>query len=153
MTTFCSSCGSTVAQGASFCNRCGARTSAVASNEPARPSEPNPESLVWALVATVLGGLALMMGFLAILKKELEFTNDLILLFAFVWVTLIVAASGAIFWVLVRGRRAAAPPREPAQLAAPGPAALAPPPASVTDATTRQLEPAAPKSYDTPRSI
>ena len=150
---YCASCGTAVADGARFCSRCGTKASAVAERRAAAPNDPNPESLVWALVSTVLGGLALLTGFLVVLKKELEFTNDLVILFALVWLALILAASGGIFWVLLRGRRVAAsrpldelaPPPEPRGLQAP--------PVSVTEATTRSLEPAAPRSYDTPRRL
>jgi hypothetical protein len=152
MAIYCSSCGSGVAEGASFCSRCGTKASAVERARPARSSEPNPESLVWALVVTLLGGLGILMGFLVVLKQELGFTNELIMLFALICLGLISLASGSIFWVLVRGRRGVEAVREPARLDAPRQPLLHPPAVSVTEATTRSLEPAV-RPLDTPRSL
>ena len=76
---FCSSCGATVSSGLSFCNRCG---SELGSKK--RSGSDIPESLIWAIVAVSVGGLALIIGLMAVMKNELHFDNQLIL-----WISLL----------------------------------------------------------------
>ena len=53
---YCSSCGVSVAPGLSYCNYCGAKLNGEKGDNAAKTSEVKPESLVWAMVAVLVFG-------------------------------------------------------------------------------------------------
>ena len=71
---YCSSCGAAVTEGLSYCSRCGAEISARKSTVPLKPAAV-PESLVWAIVAVSVGGLAVLIGLIHLLHKH-SFTKN-----------------------------------------------------------------------------
>lgn len=145
---YCSSCGTAVTEGLSYCNRCGAEVSARRSTVPLKPAAV-PESLVWAIVAVSVGGLALLIGLMAVMKTELRFSDGLIVLFSLLSFLLLLGAEGVFIWLMVRTKNAArealnlTQPRELAtkELGAAHGRTLPEPELSVTEHTTRTLEP------------
>lgn len=100
---FCSSCGSAVTPGLSFCNRCG---SELKKQSRASGAEV-PESLIWAIVAVSVGGLALIIGLMAVMKNELHFDNQLILLISLLSFLPLLAAEFVFIWMLLKSSRRA----------------------------------------------
>jgi hypothetical protein len=157
---YCSACGSVVPGGSSYCNRCGAKLNSVKKDRKDKRPALSPDGLVWALVSVLLGGIGLTMGFATFLKKELGFTQDLILLFTVVIFALVVAVSGTFLWLLVRGQRDE-PEELPEDLGGRSTAAIGrspvlelnAPPASIVEGTTRTLEPAAREPLDEKQSL
>ena len=96
---YCSSCGSALATGLSYCNRCGAELSAKKSGSGIGPQLP--ESLVWAIVGVSVGGLALIIGLMAVMKHELQFDPQLIVLFSLLSFLLLLLAEIVFTWLLV----------------------------------------------------
>lgn len=152
---YCSSCGSAVTQGLSYCNRCGAELNAQpASKESGSTRGPQlPESLVWAIVAVSVGGLALIIGLMAVMKNELHFTNGLILLLSLISFGLLAAAESVFIWLLFNSARRTKLREQDAgkitelsgsatkDLAEPRELFLTEAALSVTESTTRTLEP------------
>lgn len=153
---YCSSCGSAVTPGLSYCNRCGAELAAKLSSKksPAFLGSQVSESLVWAIVAVSVGGLALIIGLMAVMKHELQFDNQLILLMSLLGFLSLLAAETVFIWLLLsharRGKQPEQDTREMSQLsssatkelAEPREAFLNEPALSVTEQTTRTLAPA-----------
>lgn len=141
----CSSCGSRVSPGLRFCNACGARLHGADNETLAHGPGFSTESLVWAMVVALLGGLGVTTGLLAVLKNELGFSTELIVMFALVCMALVVATSGSILLVLLRGRANANRSFERDRVAGlagePFQPALEAPPLSVVEHTTRNLDP------------
>ncbi len=144
---YCSSCGAALTEGLSYCNRCGAEVSGKRSTVPLKPAAI-PESMVWAIVAVSVGGLALLIGLMAVMKTELKFSDGLIVLFSLLSFLLLLGAEGVFIWLLVRSKNAdrealkLTPPRELAtkELGVAHGRALLEPKLSVTEHTTRTLE-------------
>ncbi|MGH9970503.1 MAG: hypothetical protein ACREBG_22305 [Pyrinomonadaceae bacterium] len=139
---YCSGCGSQVAPGLSFCNRCGT------SLKERSDSKTGPiGALVTAMVLVAVCGMGMMLGGPIALKREGQFEGDLIALFMFL--TFFVAALTEIFLYRQLGRLTAStkeilalptPSAMPAEFRAPQPRELAEPLPSVTENTTRTLE-------------
>jgi len=149
---YCSSCAAAVTPGLSYCNRCGAeliRKKSAASSKGAQLIE----SLVWAIVGVSVGGLALLIGLMAVMKHELQFENHIILLVLLFSFVLLLAAETVLIWVLLRSKGwisereketiAITQLKKAAtkELNEPQERVLTEPAASVTDQTTRTLEP------------
>jgi len=75
---FCSACGSALPANLTYCNRCGAKLGGVKADDIAKPVEFYPESLVWAVVAVFLGGLALTIGLMSVMKEVVHFDLGMI---------------------------------------------------------------------------
>ena len=148
---YCSSCGSAVSPGLKYCNRCGAQLSSKKSA--ASKGSDLIESLVWAIVGVALGGLGLLIGLMAVMKHELQFENKMILLVVLLSFVLLLAAETVLIWLLLKSKgwtskgdnetteitqlkKAATK-----ELDEPHERLLAEPSVSVTDQTTRTLEP------------
>lgn len=152
---YCSSCGSAVTPGLSYCNRCGAglSTKLAAKKSGGAKGSQLPESLVWAIVAVSVGGLALLIGLMAVMKNELHFANGLILLFSLLTFVLLLGAESVFIWLLLSSQRRAQGRENGAaditqlkgtatrELSEPQERLLAEPGVSVTEHTTRTLEP------------
>ena len=146
---YCSGCGSPIAPGLSFCNRCGTSLKE-------RSSSGNSKSslaivgLVGAMVLVALSAMGLLLGGPIALKREGMFGEDVIGMFMFL--TVFIAACTEIFLYRQLSRMTAQPKvhalpaAAPAQHYAPPPQALAEPRTlaeplpSVTENTTRTLE-------------
>ena len=144
---YCSSCGAAVKPGSIYCKGCGAEMNAT-DRDLTKLSPTFPESLVWGLVVVAVGGLAMMIGLMAVLKDVLGFDNELILLISLLGFLLLIGAEGVLIWMVLRFRRGAKERSAPAQPKGvvtnelgDAPARTLPEPqASVTEHTTRALE-------------
>ena len=102
---YCSSCGSAVTPGLSYCNRCGAELTAKKSGSQNTPQLP--EYLVWSIVAVSVGGLGVLIGLMAVMKNELHLANGLIVLFSLLSFLLLLAAESIFIWLLLSSQRRA----------------------------------------------
>lgn len=140
---YCSACGSPIAPGLSFCNRCG--TSLKGRSDSGHPGAI--AAIVTAMVVVAVAGMGLLLGGPIALKREGGFNEDLIVLFMFL--TFFICALSEIFLYRQLGRitnsrrePTAHPfsPVLPVEFRSPQPLSLAEPAASVTENTTRTLE-------------
>src|SRR6202008_5171396 len=78
---FCSSCGTTITPGLSYCNRCGASLK----EQPPATTVRTGAILAFLLAVTVigLGGLGIMLGGALTLKREAGLTEDVVGMFMF----------------------------------------------------------------------
>jgi hypothetical protein len=142
---YCSSCGGSVADGLSYCNRCGAKLSGAKSEGQQSPTLP--ESLIWAIVAVFVVGLGTTIGLMAVMKNELGFGQGLILTFSALSFLLMFAIEGVLISLLMRNKNGAREEREAARLEVMPPKelntarALVEPAPTVTENTTRTFEP------------
>ena len=144
---YCSSCGARVNPGLNYCKNCGAELSAkdrIANNA----SPTMSESVIWAIVSVSLGGLALLIGLMAVMKNVLNFDTELIIAFTGLSFLIIIVAICVIIWESVRTRRSAKQPVEKTEskretatdLQAARERLLPEPVFTVTEHTTRDLE-------------
>jgi predicted amidophosphoribosyltransferase len=146
---YCSSCGSVVAQGLSYCNHCGAKLSRAKSESVAKSSELFPDSLVWATVSVFIIGLGCIIGLVAVMKDLLNFNNGIILTIMLLSFLLMFMVEGVFIWLLLSRRRGAQEvgdaerSRETVtkELGASQARALAEPASSITEHATRKFEP------------
>jgi len=145
---FCSSCGVSVAQGLSYCNQCGAKLKGEKGDNSIKSSEVRPESLVWGMVAVLVFGFVAIV-FLMMAMNMVGFNIGMILAFTFLSFLLMLLVEGVFIKMLLRGKRGAEETRETApanehatkELYGAEGRGLPEPRASVTDQTTRTLEP------------
>ena len=140
---YCSACGTAVAPGISFCNRCG-----MSLKE--RSESKGPGTIAAFLTAITLigvGGLGIMLGGALTLTKEAQLKEDLVGFFMF-FVFLITLIT-EILLVRQLSRFTSAPTKvievpmqvaPPVEFRVPQPRTLAEPLQSVTENTTRTLE-------------
>jgi predicted amidophosphoribosyltransferase len=102
---YCSSCGSAATPGLSYCNRCGAELNAKKS--PSTKESGLTESLVWAIVAVSVGGLGVLIGLMAVMKNELHLSNGMIFIFSLLTFALLLAAESVLIWFLLNSARQA----------------------------------------------
>ena len=144
----CQSCGAQFTSGLSFCPRCG-----VSLNVPASWNAPNsppisPDSLVWAVVVATVVVLGLILGGLIALKQN-GVGDDLAAAFMVLSVVTLLGVDAMFFRLLFslkRGARtveSAAPAKElaPRALGAAQGNLLNEPPPSITEQTTRSIDP------------
>jgi predicted amidophosphoribosyltransferase len=154
---YCSSCGSAVTPGLSYCNRCGAKL--VSKKSAASKDSQLIESLVWAIVGVSVGGLALLIGMMAVMKHELQFENQMILLVLLLSFVPLLAAEIIFIWLLLRSKSGSGAREQetadiaqlkkaPKELYEPQEVLLTEPAVSVTEETTRALEPVYRKRKD-----
>jgi hypothetical protein len=144
---YCSSCGTAAIAGLSYCNRCGAE---LAAKEPGanKLSELSPGLVVCAIVAVTFVGLGAIIALLALLKQSPEFAG-VIMGFSALSFLLVLAAEIVFIWLLLRPKTGKQEADDLTQLK--GPAlkelgmahgrVLPEPASSVTEHTTRTLEP------------
>lgn len=147
---YCSSCGGSVIRGLSYCNHCGAKIAGGKADE-RRQSETFLESLIWAMVSVFIVGTGCLIGLMAVMKEVLGFPNGLIMIVVFLSFLLMFVIEGVFIWQLISRRKnnKEADDTEPLlkeQAAkelytAPARVLTDQPIPSVTDHTTRTLEP------------
>ena len=145
---YCSTCGGAVSPGLGYCNHCGARLNGPGTEGAHKQTELFPESLIWAIVAVFVVGLGGTIGLMAVMKDARAFEPVQILGLSFMsFVVMLAVEAVLIYKLLSRGREEKA--REKSKLkantvrdlgAASG-VALPEPAVSVTEHTTRTLEP------------
>ncbi len=146
---YCASCGVAVAQGLSYCNYCGAKLSGAKGDRVGNAAGVRPESLIATMAAMFifgLGGITLLMG---MMKSVLGLPVERVLAIALVPFLLMLVLEGVFIRLLLRRNPGIAdagdtvlPQRNATkELDAAEKRSLAEPVPSVTDHTTRTLEP------------
>jgi hypothetical protein len=100
---YCSSCGAAVAPSLIYCNHCGAKLSGTKNNE-GRASEISPNTLIGAMVATFIVGMAAIFSG-AIGMKRQGFDEPIIYAFLMATFLLMLALEGVFIWLLLRRRK------------------------------------------------
>src|ERR1041385_4272572 len=108
---YCSACGAALAQGLSYCNRCGARSGADARDA----DRPRPETIMSAIAIVFVFGMAAFIGLMAVMK-HFGFNDGLINGFTMMVFLLMLALEAVFVWMLLSGRRAAQGKHEAARL-------------------------------------
>jgi hypothetical protein len=144
---YCSSCGTVVSPGLSYCNRCGTGLNAK-DRDAAKGLDDSQESLVWALSVVTIVGIGAVIGLMAVMKEVVHFHEGLIIAFSLLAFLTFMGVDSVIIWLLLRPRRDAresfrAQQRELTtnELGKSVARVLPEPSFSVTDHTTHTLEP------------
>ena len=146
---YCSSCGASVAQGLSYCNYCGARLSGADGDNATKSSGVKPELLVSAMVGLFVLGLMAIAVLIGVLKAVAGFDLPFLLAFTMFSFVLMFVVEGVLIGLLLKGRRGAKRAGDTERLKkqttkelGDAQARVLPEPAlSVTEQTTRTLEP------------
>ena len=147
---YCPSCGKEISGGLSFCNQCGTRLAAA---DPRAVSGTSFNLMLAGVVAIPFVGLAMMFAVIAALKNGMGFKDDFV--FVITFMTFLLFAIAEIAFVIMLLTRTRGPKQqkmpngkvETGQLPTQDPRSLGSPTfepmpvASVTDHTTRHLEP------------
>ena len=150
---YCSSCGSGVKPTLSYCNHCGAKLKGAKGDGVARSVEVSPESLVFGIIAVFVFGIGAIIGLMVVMKEVLASQPGLINFFTMLSFLLMLVIEGVFIGMLLSRRRGAQEVgdaerlRDQAakELGAACEQALSEPVPSVSEHTTRSLEPALPK--------
>jgi hypothetical protein len=135
----------------SYCNHCGAKLSRAKGDGVTKSSELRPETLVSAMAAVFIFGLGAIIGLMAVLKYVFDSRGDvgLIVFFTLLSFLIMLLVEGVFIWMLLRRKRS---PKEVGDTKAFEQQAvkelddaegrmISEPELSVTDHTTRTLEP------------
>jgi hypothetical protein len=145
---YCSSCGVVVAQGLSYCNRCGAKLNDVKGDSIDKSPEVRPESLIWGMVAVLVFGFAALV-FLMMAMKMVGLDVGQILAFTILSFLIILMVEGVFIWKFLRSKRgpeetsdtALSKEQAPKEFDSAQSRVLPEPLPSVTEHTTRAFEP------------
>lgn len=137
---YCSTCNAEVSPTLTYCNRCGAKLSGEKGDGVSKSSEVKPELLVAAMAAVFIFGLGAIIFLMMALKMVFGPENmGLIISFTLLSFLIMLAVEGVFVWMLL-GRKKGA--KEAAKALSETKARSLPEPVfSVTDHTTRTLEP------------
>lgn len=148
---YCSTCGGAVSRALTYCNHCGAKLNGSPQDDaPPRPSAQFPESLIWAVVGTLLGGIGLVIGLMAVMKEVVHFNMEWIIGFSIVSFLLLCVVEIVLIKQLLRyqtPRQESTDPKHQTrenttkELEEAQPLALPDPILSVTEHTTRAFDP------------
>ncbi len=145
---YCPSCGAALTKEMSYCNRCGLDLSVIKGSSNSKSLEKSIESIIWSLVlatATVLGIMVAVMA----LMKGFHLGGEVVVLFMALMFLILAGVDGVLIWQLLRLNTLAKEARSAAQLerheikelGAMQEQALIEPRISVTENTTRLLDP------------
>ena len=145
---YCSACGVNVAQGLSYCNYCGAKV-VEKSNSASKSSEVRPEFLISSMMVLFVFGLIAITLLMGMMKQVLGLPVERVLGFAALPFLLMLIIEGVCLRLLLRrnrgteatGANALLKEQTTKQLDRAEERLLAEPAPSVTDHTTRTLEP------------
>jgi len=145
---YCSACGVVPAQGLSYCNHCGAKLSGEKADRSIKSSEVKPESLIFGMVAVLVFGFVALV-FLMMAMKMVGLNVGQILAFMILSFLLILLVEGVFTWQFLFRKRgyegtgdtALSKQQAMKQLDASQARVLPEPVPSVTEHTTRTLEP------------
>src|SRR6185295_18985468 len=142
---YCSTCGSAVSPGLTYCNRCGAEL--AGKHDHPKLSSTSMESVVWALAAVTIVGMGAVIGLMAVMKEVLHFNDSLIIVFSFLFLATFIGVDSVFIWLLRSKfgaqRISSLTPKmalRTNELDGPSVRILPEPPASVAEHTTRTLE-------------
>lgn len=150
---YCSSYGAAAKPGLNFCKNCGeelnTKDGSAKDSGVSRTLTASQESLIWAIVAVTIAGLGVLIGLMAVMKNVVHFNDGLIAAFSLLTFLTILATDSVFIWLLVRsalgGKKTAtrkAPPLTRRDLDELRARLLSEPAVSITEHTTRDLEPA-----------
>jgi hypothetical protein len=145
---YCPSCGAALTKEMNYCNRCGIDLSVIKGSHNSKSLEKSIESIIWSIViatATVLGIMVAVMA----LMKGFQLGGEVVVLFMALMFLILLGINGVLTWQLSRlnslakEARSASPleSRETIALGAKRERTLVEPRMSVTEDTTRILEP------------
>jgi len=148
---YCLSCGTAVTPNLSYCNHCGARLTRAKGDSVTKSSELRPETLVSAMATVFIFGLGAIIGLLAMLKIVFDQRGDLglIIFFTLLGFLMLLLVEGVFAWLLLGRKRSAkevgdtkASEEHAVKELDDATGRMIPEPGlSVTDHTTRTLEP------------
>jgi len=149
MNMYCSACGGAVAPGLSYCSHCGAVLSGPRTINEHKQAELFPDSLVWAIVSVFVVGLGGTVALMAVMKDARVFDPGQILGLSFMSLVTMLAIEAGLIYLLLSRRGGAKEESGKSKinattirdLGAATERALPEPTPSVTDHTTRTLEP------------
>jgi hypothetical protein len=136
---YCSSCGTPLASGLSYCNRCGASLKERSSIGKAGTIS----AFLIAITAIAITGLGIMLGGAIALRREAGLNADLVGVFMLMTFLLVLIVEIFLCRQLARVNTAETMPRvktQPHEIAQPHPRTLPEPLPSVTENTTRTFE-------------
>jgi hypothetical protein len=147
---YCSTCGGNLAPGLSYCNHCGARLGGSGSEPGHKPAELFPDSLIWAIVTVFIIGVGGTIALMAVMKDARTFEPGQILGLSFLPLVVMLVVEAVLIYLLFSrrsgGNEMSGKPKLKAttvrDLGAASDLALPEPSQSVTEHTTRTLEPA-----------
>ena len=145
---YCPSCGAVLTEEMNYCNRCGIDLSVIKGSNNSKSLEKSIESIIWSIVlatATVLGIMVAVMA----LMKGFQLGGEVVILFMALMFLILLGINGVLIWQLLRLNSLAKEARSASQLerhemkelGATREQALIEPRMSVTENTTRILEP------------
>ena len=145
---YCPACGAALTKEMSYCNRCGIDLSVIKGSSNSKSLEKSIESIIWSIVmatATVLGIMVAVMA----LMKGFRLGGEVVVLFMALMFLVLLGINGVLIWQLLRLNSLAKEARsasllerhEMKELVATPEPALIEPRMSVTENTTRILEP------------
>ena len=145
---YCSFCGTALTPGLSYCNRCGAELG-TKDRSTDKPKEAPQEALVWAIVAVTVVGLGGLIGLMAVMKESLHFNDVPIIAFSLLFFLTFLGVDIVFIRLLLRSMSAARYPegvtqqkaRSTNELIDAKPRALSEQAASITEHTTRTMDP------------
>ncbi len=146
---YCSSCGGAVARGLSYCNHCGAKLSGAQGGGVSESPEVKPELLVSAMAGVFILGLVAIAILIGVLKEVAGFDLPFLLAAMMLSFLMMLLVQGVFIRLLFRRKRVAAEAggavlskgQATKELDAARARGLAEPVPSVTEETTRVLEP------------
>ena len=147
---YCSSCGVSVAQGLSYCNYCGAKLNGQKGDSLTKSTELRAESFILSgMIGLFVVGLLAISILMGVMKAVLNLDVGQILAFTLLSFLIMLSIEGILLWRLVRRKRgveatgdaALSKEKETKELDAAQARALPEPLPSVTEGTTRALEP------------
>ena len=97
---FCSNCGGAVNKELSYCKHCGKKLSGAGTL-----SEASFNTLIGSIVGIAIAGIGLIIGLISVMKKEMGFSNEVIIAFAAAAFIIMLAAEGVFIWLLVKHTR------------------------------------------------
>lgn len=146
---YCSSCGVAVKQGSSYCNYCGAQLSVTKAVSVVKSAEVRPESLLFSMMAVFVFGFGAITVLMGVMKAVLGFNVGLIVAFTLLSFLIMLVLESVFIRLLLQRKRGTAQAGDAAlskeqttkELDAAQARVLPEPVPSVTENTTRTLEP------------
>lgn len=146
---YCSTCGVAVTQGLSYCNYCGAKLSGAQSESVSEPRESKPDFLVAVMACVFIFGLIAITGLMGVMKVILDLPVENVLLIALLPFLIMLILEGVLLRQLFRRKQSIVKTAETMsfkgqatkELDASQARVLPEPVSSVTDHTTRVLDP------------
>ena len=137
---YCSKCGSAVSPNLTYCNHCGAKLNEAKGDSIIKSSGVKPENLLFFITIVFVFGLGAIIFLMMALKMVFGSENmGLIIFFTLLSFLIMLGVEGVFIWMLLSRKKDA---KEAAKELSEAKARLLPEPAfSVTDHTTRTLEP------------